>query len=184
MDELIDILNEDLTFQKTCLKSYAHMHGLLHGTVHIWFYTDGQKILLQKRSKNKIAFPNLWDVSVAGHINSNEDIYEAAVREVNEEIGLKILKNQLINIGFHKEKFKHNKNFIDNELHYIFICKLNRAINKLIIQEEEVSEIKLVPILELKSKINDNNLDNYVPHSKEYYSKVLSKIENCTKKIR
>ena len=56
-DELIDILNEDLTIQKTCLKSYAHMHGLLHASVHIWFYTSSGEVLLQRRAKTKIAFP-------------------------------------------------------------------------------------------------------------------------------
>jgi isopentenyldiphosphate isomerase len=67
-DELIDILNEDLTVLKSCLKSEAHKHGYLHASVHVWFYTNAGEILIQKRSATKIAFPCLWDVSLAGHI--------------------------------------------------------------------------------------------------------------------
>ena len=73
MDERIDILTStgQLT-GKTCLKSEAHQKGLYHQTVHIWFYTDTKKILLQKRAAVKKVFPNHWDVSVAGHMGAGE----------------------------------------------------------------------------------------------------------------
>ncbi|MEP3384912.1 MAG: NUDIX domain-containing protein, partial [Flavobacteriaceae bacterium] len=100
MDELIDILDENGNHVgKTCLKSEAHLKGLFHPTVHIWFYTKDGGILFQKRGKDKKTFPLLWDVSVAGHIGAGEPIIEAAIREVEEEIGLKVLASDLDKIG-------------------------------------------------------------------------------------
>jgi hypothetical protein len=40
MDELIDILDDQGNLTgRNCLKSIAHIEGLNHATVHIWFYT-------------------------------------------------------------------------------------------------------------------------------------------------
>jgi isopentenyldiphosphate isomerase len=181
-DELIDILNEDLTIQKTCLKSYAHMHGLLHASVHIWFYTMKGEILFQKRAKTKIAFPNIWDVSVAGHIGTNENIYQAAIREIKEEISIDISKSELISIGKFKEYIKNTPMFIANETHSLFLCPLNYKIKALNIQTEELSELKLIPIekfqKELKFLISKKE---YVPHQHDYYDIILSEISKRIK---
>jgi len=151
-DEYIDILNDDLSFLKTCLKSEAHKHGYLHASVHVWFYTDAGKILIQKRSPNKISFPNLWDVSVAGHISAGEDAITSALREIKEEIGLSITKDELRKIGNFHERHNHTSNFIDNEIHLIYIGRISTPLNQLKIQEEEVSAIKLIPMATFKKK--------------------------------
>ncbi|MFT4684676.1 MAG: isopentenyl-diphosphate delta-isomerase [Urechidicola sp.] len=176
-DELIDILNEDLTIQKTCLKSYAHMHGLLHASVHIWFYTSSGEVLLQRRAKTKIAFPSLWDISVAGHITSGENKYEAAIREVKEEIGIDISKKELINIGAFKEKIKHTSSFLDNEIHHLFLCQLNFEIEQLNIQVEELSELKLISIEEFQNDLKSlSSKKEYVPNQQNYYKIIISEI--------
>ena len=66
MDELIDILTpEGKPTGRTALKSEAHKNGWFHTTVHIWFFTSDEKILLQKRAMSKKVFPGL-DKSQAG----------------------------------------------------------------------------------------------------------------------
>ena len=72
-------------------------------------------MLLQKRNPEKDTFPNLWDVSVAGHIEFGESPKEAALREVYEEVGLKLQTESLTYIGSHREKHIHRSDFIDNE---------------------------------------------------------------------
>jgi len=178
-DEYIDILNEDLTVSKICLKSEAHKHGYLHASVHVWFYTKDGDILFQKRSKNKIAFPNLWDVSIAGHISAGETAINSAIRETEEEIGLTITKNELYKIGSFKEIHQHKEDFIDNEIHLIYIGELSIPLNQLKIQEEELSAIKLIPINTFKKKLKKINFHKrYVPHSIGYYKFVLNEISN------
>lgn len=175
MDELIDILDEDGNFTgKSCLKSEAHKHGYFHATVHIWFYTKDEKILLQQRSPKKKVFPNLWDISVAGHIGAGEEILDAAVREVYEEIGLPINKEQLKKIGTRKHQVSHANGIQDNEIHHVFIAELTVDLEALTVQEEEVAGLKLFDLSVLS---NTKNLENVLlPRFHDYYCKVYDKI--------
>lgn len=180
MDESIDILDSkgNLT-GRTAMKSEAHRQGLFHQTVHIWFYTSDGEILLQQREKNKDTHPLLWDVSVAGHIGAGEEIEMAAIREVEEEIGLAIKKEDLQKIGFYPSFFKHRKDLIDNEFHHTFICELKVPLENLKKQESEVKDLKLVSITRFSEEFNDEGLsEKYVPHSKNYYASIIGEIEN------
>ena len=180
-EELIDILDDDLSVIKTCLKSEAHKNGWLHPTVHIWFYTENGKILIQKRAKNKGSFPDLWDVSVAGHIGSGEEAIIAAIREIEEEIGLLVDSNELNKIGTFREKFEHGRGYTDNELHHIYLSKLERDIGSLRIQKEELSEIRLISFDSFERAIAEiNESITLVPHYPDYYSFVLKNLKERT----
>src|SRR5210317_2621226 len=100
MDEYIDIVTssgEPTT--KVALKEEAHKNGWWHNTIHVWLYTKKGEILLQQRSHKKSIFPLLWDVSAAGHVDAGESLTNAAIRETEEELGLKLSKDDLCNIG-------------------------------------------------------------------------------------
>jgi isopentenyl-diphosphate delta-isomerase len=177
-DEVIDIISNDLSFVKTALKSEAHKHGWLHASIHVWFYTDSGELLFQKRSPNKIAFPSLWDVSVAGHIGESEKPIDSAIREVEEEIGLKIITDNLHFIGVFKELYQHKINFIDNEIHYIYITALDYTLNNLSIQKEELTDLKLVSISEFEKELQNQEFSKtFVPHAIDYYNFILSEIK-------
>ena len=178
-EELIDVLNKDLKIIKTALKSEVHKNGWFHGSVHIWFYTEKGEILIQKRSKDKIAFPDLWDVSVAGHISAGENPMTSALREIQEEIGLKVSEQDLIKIGTFKENFQHAEDYKDNEVHQIYLGILKTKIQNLKIQIEEVSEIKLISIEEFKNELNESNFEKiFAFHKKGYYDFILKELEN------
>jgi isopentenyldiphosphate isomerase len=177
MDEYIDIINNSGEISgETCLKSEAHKKGLYHASVHIWIINENNQILIQKRAADKDTFPNLWDISVAGHISAGELPINAAIREVEEEVGISIKKNQLQYIGASTKKIIHKPDFIDYELHHIYICRLNFNISELKIQKEEVSEIKLISLNKLILAVELNN-PNFVPHGKTYYDIVFSAIK-------
>lgn len=178
MDELIDILDSEgnLTGQ-TAMKSEAHRKGLFHKTVHVWFFTSEGEILLQQRGKNKDTHPLLWDVSVAGHIGAGEEIEIAAVREVHEEIGLTISKEDLIKIGLFPSFFKHRKDLIDNEFHHIFLCELKNSFEDLKKQKSEVEDLKLLSIAKFSKELNnEEDFEKYVPHNIDYYSMIIEGI--------
>ena len=175
MDELIDILDSEGNFTgKSCLKSVAHQHGYFHATVHVWLYTKDEKILLQKRAPTKKVFPNLWDISVAGHVGSGEDIEATAVREVYEEIGLELKPSDLIKIGTRKHQVSHPNGIQDNEIHHVFIAELKVSVDDLIVQEEEVAGLKLFDLDILRKTKNLENI--LLPRFHEYYCKVYDQI--------
>ncbi len=175
MDELIDILNNKGDYTgKTCLKSEAHAKGYFHPTIHVWLYTTNNKILLQKRAATKKVFPNLWDISVAGHIGAGEIIEDAAVREVNEEIGYTLSVSDLHKICVRKHQITHPNGIQDNEFHHVFIAKLTQSIETLTIQESEVSDLKL---FDIKTILNTKDFDNLLlPEYQDYYNFVYRQI--------
>ena len=102
---------------------------------------------------------------------------------MKEEIGLTIQKNRLLKIGVFKESFIHLDNFIDNEVHYVYLCKLKISLNSLKIQKKELSEIKLIPIDVFKDELSKPHFEKlYAPHYPEYYDFVFKNIYQQLKK--
>lgn len=70
-------------------RTAVHELHLLHRSVHILIQNKAGEIFLQRRSLSKTVNPGLWDTSAAGHVDFGEAYEEAAVREVEEELGIK-----------------------------------------------------------------------------------------------
>lgn len=163
---------------KSCLKSEAHQKGLLHPTVHVWLYTIDGRILIQQRGKNKATHPLLWDVSVAGHVSAGENVVAAAIREVGEEIGLTINETDLKSLGTFKAVHKISEDFIDAELHHIFLCELNVPLNQLKKQESEVEDLALIPLFKFAEETwGLASVGKYVPHGPTYYKTIVQEIK-------
>ncbi|WP_422860188.1 NUDIX hydrolase [Flagellimonas sp. S174] len=177
MDELVDILDTEgnLTGQ-SLLKSEAHRLGLYHSTVHVWCYDEKGFVLLQQRGKNKINFPLMWDISVAGHVSAGETLEVAAIREVREEIGIAIVEDQLKKIGVFKTEHLHAKDFLDREFNYTFLCHLSRY-TPLQKQDSEVEALEWFPLERFKQWVEKKHPD-LVPNLNQRYEKVITEIES------
>ena len=178
-NELIDIVTKTgKPTGENALKSEIHKKGHYHNTAHIWFYTKQGDILLAQRSATKTICPLLWDVSVAGHIDSGETLTSGAIREVEEEIGLSILKKDLYKIGVFESFQKYPNGIIDNEFHHTYIAELTTNIETLIPQPEEVEALKLVSIKEFKTLLKHSETNNhFVASNREYYEFVIESIQ-------
>lgn len=179
MDERIDILDEHgKPTGKSCLKSEAHQKGLLHPTVHVWLYTIDGRILIQQRGKNKATHPLLWDVSVAGHVSAGENVVAAAIREVREEIGLTINETDLKSLGTFKAVHKISEDFIDAELHHIYLCQLKSPLDQLVKQKNEVEDLALIPLFKFAEETwGLASVGKYVPHGPTYYKTIVQEIK-------
>ncbi|MDO5977365.1 NUDIX hydrolase [Flavivirga spongiicola] len=178
MDEFVDIVDDHgNNTGKVCLKSEAHQFGYWHSCIHVWLYTDSGKVLIQKRAANKDTFPNLWDVSVAGHIGAGEQPLKAAKREVLEEVGFEIKNEELVKIGTYKTNYKHQESLIDKEFHHVYITKLTVPLETLKLQIEEVAELKLILMNQLKRELQDEKKSaNYAPYAMTYFNMVFNAI--------
>jgi isopentenyldiphosphate isomerase len=179
MEEYFDILDENanpLGIKK--LRKLVHKDGDWHQSCHVWVYNSKGEILFQKRTKNKDSYPGFWDISSAGHVGLGEMPKESALRELNEEIGIKADEKDLEFIG--KAKISApipELNWKNNEFNHTFLMKYDKDIKNLKLQEEEVDEIVFVPIEELKDDLNDSiKSKKYVPHG-SYYFKMIKLIE-------
>ena len=179
MDELIDILNaKGEKTGETCMKSEVHKKGIFHASVHIWIYDNNGNILVQRRAMDKDTHPNHWDVSVAGHVGAGELPVISAIREVKEEIGLKIKEDNLEEIGYFKSEFIHRADLKDIEYHYTYLCNYNIDIEKLTIQEEEVAELRILSFSDFNKEVFESK-DGFlfVPYGKKYYQFIIDQIK-------
>lgn len=177
MDEWIDIVDEQgKSTGKIILKKEAHRLGILHSSVHIWIMDEENRILLQKRHPEKDTFPNLWDISVAGHIGAGESPIETAVREVAEELGLQILAEEYKKIGTFRQCIHHTNAIIDDEFHHIYLLKTSFTLNQLKLQETEVTDAKLVSLAMFRSILADPKSYNFATHDIAYNSFILDYI--------
>ncbi len=89
-EEIFDVVNERDEVVDRRPRSEVHRLGLLHRAVHVLVFNARGEIFLQKRSRNKDREPGKWDSSASGHLDSGEDYDACAVRELREEIGLRL----------------------------------------------------------------------------------------------
>ena len=170
--------SSDLKTGKRELLSIAHQKGYPHATVHLWLFTNSGNLVIQKRSINKKINPNIWDIiSVAGHVKFGESIEDAVIREAKEELNLKLLKDNLKIHDIYYYKKKYN-NLIDAEFHHSFSYKVSSSEIDLETENNEVSEVNLISIKNLKDIII-NNTPGYLVFNdmKEYYINMISIIE-------
>lgn len=178
-DELIDIFDETNTplgIQK--MKSIAHKEGLWHRCAHVWIYNSKGEIFMQLRAKNKAFFPGLWDIPVAGHLRAGEKPIDGAVREIKEEIGLDV-NPQDLSLYMVKQAKMEIESMKNYEFYYVYICKTDFEIKDMTIQEEELDEIKFMP-LELLEKDLKMNPNLYVPVGK-YWMEMINVIISKSK---
>ena len=168
--ELFDILNEDGSKTGAIKeRGVAHREGALHGTVHIWIVRENEKsgydVLLQKRSDHKDSHPGCYDISSAGHISAGDEIMESALRELWEELGLSVQPEQLELFGTTHVKFEktfYGKRFRDNEISSDFVYRQPVDIDKLNLQESEVSEVRWMDYEECRQKVAQGSMPNCI----------------------
>lgn len=89
-EEIFDVVNERDEVIGRAPRREVHARGLLHRAVHVLVFNARGEVFLQKRSLKKDKHPGVWDSSSSGHVDSGEDYDATAVRELWEEIGLKL----------------------------------------------------------------------------------------------
>jgi isopentenyl-diphosphate delta-isomerase len=89
-EEIFDIVNEHDQVIGRAPRREVHARGLLHRAVHVLVFNAAGEVFLQKRSMSKDTAKGKWDSSASGHLDAGEDYDAGAVREVREEIGLKL----------------------------------------------------------------------------------------------
>jgi isopentenyldiphosphate isomerase len=93
MEEYFDIVDEKGRIVGRATRRECHGNpGLIHRAVHVLLFSSRGELFLQKRSPTKDIQPGKWDTSVGGHLNVGETYAQAALRELEEEMGVTGLK--------------------------------------------------------------------------------------------
>ncbi|MET0785392.1 MAG: NUDIX domain-containing protein [Paenisporosarcina sp.] len=200
-NELLKIFDEKKNHIGVATREEVHRFGYWHDAFHCWFVSKENgidTIYLQHRSKTKKDYPNLLDITAAGHLLATETI-EEGVREIKEELGLIVSFQELIPLGVIEYSVtKHD--FIDNEIAHLFLFKTHKNLKEFSLQKDEVAgmykaefnqfaeiwlgnqetmKIEGFEINELGEKVFINKMVSrmdFVPHHLSYYQFVIQKI--------
>jgi len=171
-DELVDIFDENNNFTNVRkMKSEAHSDGSWHRAVHVVIYNSKGEMLLQLRAKDKLQYPNLWDISAAGHVAAGEEPIVSCLREMEEEIGLNVSAEDL---QFHKIEKCYGELEKNNEFGYIYFLKFDGDIDGFQFKDGEVQKVEFVSIDKLEEDLK-SDYRRFCPHG-EYWFNVITEV--------
>lgn len=165
--EFIDVLDERRNKVGIVRnRELVYKNGDWHKTVHIWLINSKNELLIQKRAKDKQTFPNLWAISIAGHVISGETSIEAALREIKEEIGIDVNPNDL-KLIFTIKRIQEYKNGFLHVHDDVYLFKYDLDLYNTKIQKEELTDIRFINYKELEERLINKD-PSFVPFTEEH----------------
>jgi len=163
--EIWDILDSNgVPTGKTVARGKSFLKpGEYHLVVHIWIVSTDGRFLLQRRSDQKKLMPGEW-AATGGAAISGESSYEAASRELFEELGIASDEQTLKKIL----RLKRRNSLVD-----VWMITCDAKTQRLTLQKSEVAEARWVTVDELQQMIKDGLFHNY---GKDYFEQVLNAI--------
>ena len=162
--EIIDIYNKRREKTNKTSERGKEKDGEYGLSVHIWIMNKEGKFLVQKRTKSRKRFPNMWSLT-AGAVDTGETSLEGAIREAKEEIGINIEKEEFELIL----SIKRKHNFLD-----IWLVRKDIDLKDIVMQEE-VQEVKWVTKEELEEMIKNDEVAGTVTLYYKMFFDILEK---------
>ena len=125
-------------------RALVHKDGDWHRSFHLWIVKDGQYVLFQRRSSEKDLEPNKIDVTVGGHFKAGETLADV-VREIQEEIGLKVKPEELHFLFTHQGE-RHYAEAIDREFMEVYALRCDQPLQQYHMVCSEVTALYEVPL--------------------------------------
>ena len=104
--ELLPLVDEEGRVIGSATRGQCHDGSkLLHPVVHLHVFDSEGRLYLQQRPLWKDIQPGKWDTAVGGHVDYGENIDDALLREVREELGIeKFVPEFLMRYVFESER--------------------------------------------------------------------------------
>lgn len=165
--ELVDLYDENrLPLGRTAQRFSRREKGVWRLIVHLCIFDSRGRLLIQQRSEEKRVWPGKWDVSAAGGVAAGETTRIAAVRELEEELGLAAAPQELRSVC----TVTFNHAFDD-----YFILKRDAELRTLRLQEEEVTAVRWATRQQVLDLIRR---DAFVPYSENFLAYLFDMARN------
>lgn len=148
---------------------------LIMSNAHVWFWKAKGKnveILLQKRSFSKPNRPGWFHISAGGHINIGETPIKAALRETEEEMGIKIDSDKLHFVQTVRIIERDPRDIVN-----IFLYKLN-GNEEFIYTDGEVDSYEWRSLDNFKMIVADAVAHKLVPQGQLYFGTLIAALEH------
>ncbi|MDI6825866.1 MAG: isopentenyl-diphosphate Delta-isomerase [Candidatus Aenigmarchaeota archaeon] len=158
MPEYILIIDEKDNVVGKEEKVKCHLgNGILHRAFTLMVFNDKNELLITKRSKEKMLWPNIWDGSISSHLHEGESYEDAARRRCPDELGIKCDGLKFLFKIRYQAQYKDIGS--ENEINAVLVAK---GINEVFPNKKEISEYKYIDLKELEKDMKKNP-EKYAP---------------------
>ncbi|HKU44311.1 MAG TPA: NUDIX domain-containing protein [Polyangiales bacterium] len=95
-EEWIDVVDEDDRVIGRTTRAQMRRDNILHRNVAILCLNRERRIYVHRRTATKDLYPSLYDMFTAGVVGAGESYEQAALRELEEELGIRGVVPQLL----------------------------------------------------------------------------------------
>ena len=134
-------------------KIKAHEEGVLHRAFSVFILNKKGEVLIQQRALTKYHSAGLWANTCCSHPRPNEDTHAAAIRRLNEEMGMKVELKEIFHFIY---KSEYDNGLTEHEFDHVFI---GHSDSLPVINPEEVNAYKYQSIDSLLIDITENQDD-------------------------
>ncbi|MFH1161992.1 MAG: NUDIX domain-containing protein [Candidatus Jorgensenbacteria bacterium] len=136
--EKLNVVDENGNIIGEETRENIHRKGLLHREIHVWFYTPKGEIIFQHRGKDKDTYPDLLDATVGGHVEIGADYESAALQELEEETGIRAVKDNITFIQMMRSKgFDQVTSMTNNVIRAVYAYRYDGRIEDLKIEKDK-----------------------------------------------
>jgi isopentenyl-diphosphate delta-isomerase len=170
MSDQVVLVNEEDEAVGLMPKLEAHQKGMLHRAFSVFIFNSKGEMLLQRRAFGKYHSEGLWSNTCCSHPFPDESTHHAAVRRLQEEMGIATDLNFLFTFQYHAAL---ENGLTENELDHVFWGVSDDLPS---INTEEVCDFKYLKMSEIKADI-DQNPTHYTEWLKICFDEVFEKIK-------
>ncbi len=89
-EQLVDVLDDDGAVTGQATRAQMRAQNLWHRCVFVVVVTSLDELVVHKRADWKDVWPSRWDIGFGGVVDAGESVADAAVRELDEESGVRV----------------------------------------------------------------------------------------------
>ena len=164
-EELVDIVDRNDNVLYQCTRKEMRAKVLCHRAVFIAIVNSAGELLVHQRSALKDLWPSYWDIAVGGVVAAGESYDDAALRELDEEVGIAGVPLMALGMG----------TYSDNMVRLVGKCFMATYDGPLVLRDGEVLATEWVSQSDLQQRLLERN---FLPDSKELLLPTLQKMWN------
>jgi isopentenyl-diphosphate Delta-isomerase len=147
--DIVDDNNQPLNFRLPL--AVANKKKTWHRGCHALISTPDGHVVVEKRSKNIIFSPSLVDVTLGGHVDPEETPEQAVMREIEEELGLRVETRNVQLLEVHKWNNYHPRYKCHSRIFlYTYHVPIAEVRPTFTLQQKEVADAKIISKKQLK----------------------------------
>lgn len=147
-----------------------HDRELWHEVVNVWIINDRGEVLLQLRARDVEICPDVWDVSIGTHELPGENPLVAAVRCLQNELGINVLPEKLKHLFNIRAANPMGNGKKHRVFGHVFLLKQDIVLDELKVDNHKISELAWKPLVRVMADIGSTEMrGKYFPREGAYY---------------